>query len=287
MKLRLFVTAATLLFVLTATCVFSLSPAVKSTQDYAFTLDALRQMRIMVENFGDEQLKKKYSDLKVLFQEAGENYYGQDFTTSAQKFKKVKMDIITILESIDDLYLKRTKEILDSTSKESFDTLIEYSKESGLAQYFARPYDPMRDVKPYDPEKFHLFHDKQKIENYLRDGYKKYQKAKSIFEDPEIAILRKRDNLTVKNVNYIIQSFSDVVTLCREAKQSGIEIHKTKNINELGKSLVKYDITHGTVIPIYDDRIPEKYKIDANDNMRLIHAVEMKKLQKLTGKKQG
>ena len=25
---------------------------------------------------------------------------------------------------------------------------------------------------------------------------------------------------------------------------------------------------------------PEKYKVDANDNMRLIHAVEMKKLQK-------
>ena len=102
------------------------------------------------------------------------------------------MDLISILETIDDLYLKRTKEILDSTSKESFDTLIEYSKESGLAQYFVRPYDPLRDVKPYESDKFHLFHDKQKIENYLREGYKKYHKAKSIFEDPEIAILRKR-----------------------------------------------------------------------------------------------
>lgn len=287
MKIRLFVTAATLLLVCTATDVFSVSPAVKSTQDYAFTLDTIRQLRIMVENFGDEQMKKKYSDIKVLFQEAGENYYGQDFTNSALKFKKVKMELISMLETIDDLYLKRTKEILDSTSKDSFDTLIEYTKQSGLGQYFARPYDPIRDVKPYESDKFHLFYDRQKIENYLREGYKKYQKAKNLFEDPEIAIMRKRDNLTVKNINYIIKSYSDVVFMCREAKQNGIEIHKVKNINELGKSLVKYDITHGTVIPIYDDRIPEKYKVDANDNIRLIHAVEMKKLQKQTGSKQG
>jgi hypothetical protein len=287
MKIRLFVTAATLFLVLTATDVFSVSPAVKSTQDYAFTLDTIRQLRIMVENFGDEQMKKKYSDTKALFQEAGENYYGQDFTASALKFKKVKMELVSLLETIDDLYLKRTKEILDSTSKESFDTLIEYSKQSGLGQYFARPYDPIRDVKPYESDKFHLFYDRQKIENYLREGYKKYQKAKNLFEDPDIAMLRKRDNLTVKNINHIIKSFSDVVFLCREAKQNGIEIHKVKNINELGKSLVKYDITHGTVIPIYDDRIPEKYKVDANDNIRLIHAVEMKKLQKQTGSKQG
>jgi hypothetical protein len=287
MKARLLVTTIAILIVLTAPEAFSISPAVKSTQDYAVTLDTLRQMRIMVENFGDEQLKKRYTDIKALFQDAGENYYGQDFTASTTKFKKVKMEIISILETIDDLYLKRTKEILDSTSKESFDTLIEYSKQSGLGQYFARPFDPMRDVKPYDPDKYHLFHDRQKIENYLREGYKKYQQAKRIFEDPDIAMLRKRDNLTVKNINHIIKSFSNVIILCREAKQNGIEIHKVKNINELGKSLIKYDVTHGTVIPIYDDRIPEKYKIDANDNMRLIHAVEVRKLQKQGGNRQG
>ena len=55
-------------------------------------------------------------------------------------------------------------------------------------------------------------------------------------------MLRKRDNLTMKNINHIIESFIDVVILCREAKQNGIEIHKMLKINELGKSLVKYNV---------------------------------------------
>lgn len=268
--------------------VYAISPAVKSTQDYAMTLDSIRALRIMVENFGDDQLKKKYSDLRAEFQDASENYYGQDFTASASKFKKVKMDLIGLLEIIDDLYLKRTKEILDSTSKDTFDSLIEYSKQSGLAAYFARPYDPLKDIKPYDSDKYHLFHDRERISSYLREGYKKYQMAKSIYEDPEIALLKKKSALTMKNMNFIISQYIIVITLCREAKECGIEIHRVKNINELGKSMVKYNVSHGSIVPIYDDRIPEKYKVDANDNMKFIHAVEMKRLGKTQGgNKQG
>lgn len=262
---------------------FSISPIEKSTHDYALTLEALRKIRIMVENFGDDGLKKRYADTRLQFQDASESYFGQDFTSSASKYKKVKMEMIYLLGLINDLYLKRTKEILDSTSKDTFDSLIEYSKNSGLAAYFARPYDPLKDVKPYDSDKYHLFHDRERISSYLREGYKKYEAAKRIYEDPEIALLRKKTNLTVKNVNYIINRYMDVIFLCRQAKECGIEIHRVKNINELGKSMVKYNVTHGSIIPIFDDRIPEKYKVDANDNMRFIHSVEMKKL----GKKQG
>jgi len=272
-----------LIMVTAASDSFSISPIEKSTKDYALTLDALRSIRIMVENFGDNDLKKKYADLRLQFQDASESYYGQDFTSSASKYKKVKMEMISLLGLIDDLYLKRTKEILDSTSKDTFDSLIEYSKDSGLAAYFARPYDPIKDVKPYDSDKYHLFHDRERISSYLREGYKKYEAAKSIYEDPEIALLRKKTTLTVKNTNYLISRYLDVIFLCRQAKECGIEIHRVKNINELGKSMVKYNVTHGSIIPVFDDRIPDKYKVDANDNMRFIHSVEMKKL----GKKQG
>jgi hypothetical protein len=274
MKMKTFVTAIALLgLILFAVDSLPISPTVKSTQDYGLTLSTLRHVNIMVENFGDEQMKKKYSEVKELFKDAGENFYGQDFIASALKFRKVKMELIAMLETIDDLYLKRTKEILDSTSKESFDSLIEYSKESGLGRYFVKPYDPLRDIKPYEPNKYHLFHDREKIEAYLREGYKRYYRAKKIFEDPEIALLRQKTNLTEKNIRYIISSYMDVISICREAKEEGIEIHRVSKINELGKSMLKYNISHGSITPIFDDRIPEKYKVDANDNMKLIHAV--------------
>ena len=90
--------------VLTASDVYPISSAVKSSQDYAFTLDTIRQMRIMVENFGDDQnkLNEKFKSIKAQFQDAGENYYGQDFQASALKFTQVKMELISILETIDD-----------------------------------------------------------------------------------------------------------------------------------------------------------------------------------------
>jgi hypothetical protein len=284
MKIKTYISAIALLgMIFSAADSYSISPATKSTKDYGLTLSTLRHLNIMVENFGDEQMKKKYTDVKTQFQDAGENFYGQDFTSSSLKFKKVKMELISLLETIDDLYLKRTKEILDSTSKESFDSLIEYSKQSGLGRYFLKPYDPLKDIKPYEPEKFHLFRDREKIEAYLREGYKKYNRAKNIFEDPEIALLRKKTTLTDKNIHYIISSYMDVVFICRQAKEEGIEIHRVSKINELGKSMLKYNIPHSSFTPIFDDRIPEKYKVDANDNLRLIHTLEMKKLQKNQG----
>src|SRR4030042_2814466 len=259
---------------------FSLSTMVKTRKDYNFTLDMLRNMNIMIENFGDEDLRQKYDYTKNLFQEAGENYYGQNFTVSYEKFRKLKSELIIILEKIAQLYLNRTKDILDSTSKESFNILIEYSKKSGLAKYFYRAYDTLRDLKHYKEENYHYFHDREKIESYLYEGYKKYHKALNDFNDPEIEVTKKRKNLPSESLNFIIDRYYNVIQLCRESKQYGIEIIKIKNINELGKSLMKYNIKGGYLDPIFDDRIPEQYKPDANDNVRLIHSVEQKKLGK-------
>jgi hypothetical protein len=257
---------------------YAISSAVKSNLDYTFTLETLRHIQIMVENFGDEQLKKKHADLKALFRDASEDYYSQNFTGSELKFRKVKVELIKVLEAIDDIYLKRTKAILDSTSKESFDILIQYSKESGLAVYLKKPFDPLKDIKTIDPTMYHMFHDREKITTYLREGYKKYEKALNIFNDQDINYLKKKSNLTMKGINHIISRYTELVFLCREAKQNGIEIHKLMNLKEESTSLKKYNVTHDALIPIYDDRIPEKYKVDANDNLRLIHSLEQKKL---------
>lgn len=261
----------------------AISPAVKSYQDYAMTLEVIRSVRIMIENFSTDDTKKKYDEIRTLFQDASEHFYGQNFTVAEQKYKKVKLDLIGLLETVAQNYLNRTKEILDSTSRQTFDVLIEYSRNSGMATYFRKPYDPLKDVKAWDPEKYHFFYDRTKITTYLQNGYKKYQSAKNKYEDPEIVLLKKKKSMTFANINFIIKQYLEVIQLCREAKENGIEIHRVKNINELGKSLMKYNITAGGIIPVYDDRIPEQYKVDANDNRSLIHAVEIKRL----GKNQG
>jgi len=59
-----------------------------------------------------------------------------------------------------------------------------------------------------------------------------------------------------------------------------IEIHKILKAHEIVAIQNKYGIKGNTLEPIFDDRIPEEYKVDANDNMSLVHSIEKSRLQK-------
>jgi len=260
---------------------YSVSNAVKSQEDYIYTLDALRSINIMVENFPEDNTQKRYDQIKSQFRDAGEEFYGQNFDSSFQKFRKLKFSLIEFLDSVAQKYLDRTKEILDSTQKESFEVMIKYSKKnSSYTIYFRKPYDPLHDVKAYDETKFHYFYSREKIESYLRNGYKSYHEALNAFKDPEIVMLRKKKNMAPVIQNLIITRFLTVIDHCRQAKQYGIEIHRILNLKELGKSLQEFGISGSSLDPIFDYRIPEQYKVDANDNIGLIHTIEVKRMEK-------
>ncbi|HOO70412.1 MAG TPA: hypothetical protein PK926_01535 [Spirochaetota bacterium] len=259
---------------------FPLSTAAKAQNDYNFTLDKIRVLYIIIENFGNDEIKSQYNQVKSLFQESGESLYGQNYFDSYEKFRKLKTELIILFEKLAVQYLKRTKTILDSTAKNSFDILINYSKKGGLAAYFTRAYDPLKDVKPYDEKEYHLFYNREYIENYMKEGYKQYHRAKNIFNDPEIEYTKKRKNLPSESLNFIISQYSTVIDVCRESKQYGVEIYKILNNSKLGESIIKYNIRADRIDPVFDGRIPDEYKVDANDNLKLIHSVELKKIAK-------
>ena len=86
--------------------------------------------------------------------------------------------------------------------------------------------------------------------------------------------------MTSKNMDFIIQSYINVISLCREAKQYGIEIHKVRKVHETGNILAKYNISGSELTAIYDDRIPKEFKIDAVDNMELVYTIEEERIKK-------
>ncbi len=274
------------LLILMPALLFAISASVKAEKDYRFTLNTLRKMKIMVLNFSNEDITNEYDSIQEKFKKASKSYYGQNFTESVQQFKTVKMDLIDLLEKLGQNYLDRTKEILDSTSADSFDILIKYSKHSGTIAYFRKPFNPLYDVKPYNEKNYHLYHDKTRIEKFLRNGYQKYQKAKDVFEDPEIEYLKNHKRISANNINFIISRYLDVVQLCREAKQYGIEIYKigiktAPDDEPLNRQRLYQKFDPGQAVdPIFDNRIPDEYKVDANDNRHLIHELEKKRLEK-------
>ncbi|HPA62566.1 MAG TPA: hypothetical protein PLC67_01260, partial [Spirochaetota bacterium] len=112
----------------------AVSPAVVSQEDYVYTLSLIRDLRIIVDNLGTDEQKKKYEELKVKFQKATEVHYGQNFArgsfledeaikpneetppTSVELYSDLKLELIIFTKEISDGYIVRTKEMLDTVS---------------------------------------------------------------------------------------------------------------------------------------------------------------------------
>lgn len=257
---------------------YAINIAIQTHEDFIFTLESLRNIRVIIENFGNDDLKNQFNEIKTQFSSASEDYYGQNFTVSHQKFISLKEKIIAILENLTTMYIQRTKEILDSTSKTSFDIILKFGNAGGLKRYFIKPYNPVEEKKPYKEEEYHFFHDKATIEQYLHLGYERLQTARNIFNDPDIAVIKAKKRKTSDNIDYIIERYSAAISQCRQSKQYGIEIHKLLKYHQIGNILEKYSLTDKALDPIFDDRIPEDYKVDATDNIKSIYSIEKERL---------
>jgi hypothetical protein len=279
---KAFVSGAILLFaIITApTPGLSVSSAVKSHSDYVFTLNHIRDMRVIVDNFGDEAQKKEFDEIKTIFNSASEDFYAQNFVSSYQKYFNLKERLWVFMENIAAMYIKRSQDILDSTSKASFDILINYGKGGPMTKFFRKPFNPLEDIKPYKEEEYHFFHSRETIERYLRGGYKNLQDARNLVADPDLEVIKKKKNKTSANLDFMIHRYSVAVDNCRLAKQYGIEIHKMIKVHQVGDIQRKYNLPGATLEPVFDDRIPEEFKVDANDNIKLIHSIEKERLSK-------
>jgi len=264
----------------------AISVSVRSSKDYYFTTKILREMKPMVTNFKTDENQKAMDSLMKSFEEATLEHYGTNYDSSSIKYYNLKLEIIKLLENMCTLYLDRTKEILTATAidNNTIEIFITYDKNSGYASYFNRPFDPLKDVKPYD-EKFtakdyHFFYDSQKVESYLRNGHFNYSEAKRFFNDPEVAFIKSRKKIKPDQLNYIIERYINTIQFCRMAKVSALEIYKVKNEFNTGAIQDKYDLRKDQITPIFDERIPEKFKVDAIDNIKMLYPVELERRKK-------
>ena len=275
---------------------FALSAAVKSQNDYEMTLDMLRDLRIIVENFGSDDQKKRYDEVKALFKQSAERHYAQEFLrpdtitedaapdnnaqSSTELFLKLKGELSSVLDTIAKGYIDRSQGIMDSTAKETNDILIDYGRNTGMAKYFYRPIDPLTEKKPYSADKYHFFRDKESLERYLKNGYKALQDARSIYNNPDYIYIKGKQSKTPDDLNFLLYKQQGIIKYCRQSKQYGLEIHKVLKESSLDAIQKKYGTTLGTITkyPIYDDRIPEEYKVDAIDNQKLIFKIEKERI---------
>ena len=260
--------------------IYSKSVVMRSQEDYNFLIDKLRYIRTPIENFATVKQTKEYREIHSFFRNASEEHFARKFDSSHQKYFKVKKKLIQLMDEIAMEYINRTEEILDSITKQSFDIFIKYSSKSGFAKYFQRAFDPVKEIKTYNSEEYHFFYDLEKIQRFLNYGYKKLNLAKDFYNDPTIKLINNKKRSTSRNLNYIIKNYKGIISLCRISKGYGIEIYKIFKVNQIGDIIRKYQLTRPKIFPIFDDRIPDNYKVDANDNMNLIHSIEEERITK-------
>ncbi|RPI90742.1 MAG: hypothetical protein EHM32_11255, partial [Spirochaetales bacterium] len=104
-----FVSGALIFFAITLAPIpgLAISSAVKSQLDYVFTLNHIREIRVIVDNFGDEGQKKEFDEIKTMFNSASEEFYAQNFVSSYQKFFNLKERLAVFMENIATMYIKR------------------------------------------------------------------------------------------------------------------------------------------------------------------------------------
>jgi hypothetical protein len=273
-----------------ANSAYSISASEKSQDDYVLLLYHIRNVQVMINNFANEDQKKKYAEISADFRTASVDFYAHNFTYYDEESKKhrikfygVKHKLVSLLDDIAKVYIDRSDNLLKQASNSSFNILIKFTK-GGYAKYFNRAVNPLAVLqhhKIYKTEEYHLYRDKNTIEDYLRRGYKVLQDAKRTYADPDLQILKEKKERSPQDLNFMLTKYYAVISQCRDAKVCGIEIFKIINLNNLmtvRRKLEAVEISPSNPEPIFDVRIPEDFKVDANDNIFLVHSHEMKKL---------
>jgi hypothetical protein len=124
---------------------YAVAPSVKSQEDYIYLLGLLRNTQVMIANFANDDQKKKYNEINTEFRNASVDFYAHNFVYYDKdsdkhrvRFYGVKSKLVTLLEEMAKVYIDRSENLLRSTSKDSFDILIKFTK-GGYAKYFTRP----------------------------------------------------------------------------------------------------------------------------------------------------
>ncbi|MBN2039501.1 MAG: hypothetical protein JW864_05635 [Spirochaetes bacterium] len=255
-----------LLYCFFITPAFSISTAVKAEMDYKLLLKQLRFSTIAIENFANAEQKKKFDEIKTLFRDASAEHYGQRYEIAFNKFNKVKEDLLPLLDELTLIYLKRSRDILDSTAKQAFDIIIKYSNDTPFAKNFKYPFDPIENRKGYDEKEYHFYYDRSKIENFLNNGYQNLAQANILYNNADFIYLKSQKKKNREDLNSILKQYTEIIKVCRLAKMYGIEIYKIFNDDKTSEILIKHRISVKNIKPVFDDRIPDDYKPDAADN---------------------
>jgi len=261
---------------------FSVSVAEKAREKFLENKEYIVAMDIAMQNFGTDEYKNSYTEIKDGFMQGMQLYLVGNYTKAYEQLVDTQIKLEKIYESMSIDYIERTSLMLQEVAKKYVDINIKFDKNTDLVRRFQLDREAPKEERSYDPNEYHLVYDKRDIISNLKVGYSKLGDAQRIRQDAiDLAKYYEEGKPLDPRVRASrIESYYITINLCREAKQNVIRIYQLMNRNDIytvqtefrGNRFAKEE----HLPAVFDPRIPDEYKKDASDALNLIHEEEIR-----------
>lgn len=262
-----------------------------------------------ISNFGSEENKKSYAEIKKKYTSALGFYYERDYAEAYRLYSEVQKSIESLAEDLSLQYIERTQKILVDFTSRIIDLETKYDKSSELAKtlrtnrvsyYDAEAKKELMSNRFYSPKIVHKSYDRFSILDNLEYGYGNLGKAKFVRERAQAQdkYLLEGQAPTTRMRDKKVRAYIATIKHSREAKANALRMFQL--YNRLDEYTVQGNVifdketkefkenpflVESRIDPIFDQRIPEEYRIDAEDVLNRNYKEQMQ--MKIEGKAFG
>ncbi|MCB1172320.1 MAG: hypothetical protein KDK39_02085 [Leptospiraceae bacterium] len=266
------------------------------------------------DKIGELDLIARFSEVKRVYQEGMVYYYEGQYLKAYNRFLDSQVRIEAILERLSQWYINRTEVMMrDALEKKNqddpedmslIDVSIEYGPNSRKRRDFSDDREAPHTARRYDSRETHWARNKWVLENNLAKGYERLglaRKARALGLEVDRK-LRKHEKTTPDQREKRIEYYLASIQLARQAKQNAAYIFQLKypydnyalmntyGLSEAGRKddpqVPKLeDITMNwsknpyvfpvRLHPVFDLRLPAKYRRDATDSRQELYEEEV------------
>ncbi|MDH4200890.1 MAG: hypothetical protein OEV66_11000 [Spirochaetia bacterium] len=286
-------------FYLSTTDVWGISVAQKSREKVEENKQYIYAIEVAMKNFGTDDEKNDYNAIRDQYM-IGLGYFMQaDYVNAYKELLDAQKKLDKLYEKISMDYVERTTKILQELVKNMVEIDIKFNKTSDLIKRYEMNVEaPKLGEKTKEQfysdketKDFHMSYDKGMISRNLNLGFGHLGDAKRIRQEAVSMQEKKYEEGQAIDPSiyvYRLYNYAGVIDLCREAKKNAFMAYQLINRNDIysvqsqaelqGNRFVK----ESNLLPVFDPRIPDQYKVDASDTLYLVHADEiMVKLKRL------
>jgi len=291
-KMRWF---AALALIGVTTQLVAISAAEKAKEKMQQNRTYIYALEISILNFGTDEWKNEYTAVKNKYLTGLSLFMEDNYVPAYKELLSAQQDLEKLYEKVSMEYIARTQKILQELVKQAVDVDLKYQKGSDLANRTMDPREAPKEAPAYEPTEYHYFYDKKTIFRNIDMGFSLLGDAKRVHREAANFIdkyYEKTKKIDPSVYNYKIEQYLGVIELCRQAKQDAFYAYQLLNRNDIYTVQTEHRgnrfAREANLLPVFDPRIPDEYKVDASDARKLIHAEEVRiKLNGGSGKKQA